>query len=82
MVAQTADLSSLAATAAYGGYQFVMVPNPAGGYTQVPLSCGTQSMAALNQNPCAPQREGKQVNCHSDIFSLDLKRTQFHKYCL
>lgn len=39
-----------------------MVPNPAGGYTQVPLSCGGQSMAALNQNPCAPQREG---NFHS-----------------
>lgn len=57
-LAQTADLSTLAATAAYGGYQFVMVPNPAGGYTQVPLSCGGQSMAALNQNPCAPQREG------------------------
>ncbi|CAG5112369.1 Oidioi.mRNA.OKI2018_I69.chr2.g6590.t2.cds [Oikopleura dioica] len=67
--AQTADLSSLAATAAYGGYQFVMVPNPAGGYTQVPLSCGTQSMAALNQNPCAPQREGPD-GCNLFIYHL------------
>jgi len=67
--AQTADLSTLAATAAYGGYQFVMVPNPAGGYTQVPLSCGGQSMAALNQNPCAPQREGPD-GCNLFIYHL------------
>ena len=56
-----------AVQAAYGAvpggqYQVVCVPNPNGGFTQVQISGGPQSHPALNSNPCAPQKEGININ--------------------
>ena len=56
-----------AVQAAYGAvpggqYQVVCVPNPNGGFTQVQISGGPQSHPALNSNPCAPQKEGINMN--------------------
>ena len=54
---------AMATMPAYGQqYQVVCVPNPAGGYTQVQISGGPQHPnSGLNANPCAPQKEGKNL---------------------
>jgi hypothetical protein len=65
-------LAALAAyqSAAAAQYQMVCVPNSIGGYSQVPMAAA-QPQAGISQistNPCAPQKEGKNILLFLFIF--------------